>query len=142
MNFVPAVVVIAAISGINNSQPIDYKTAFNRAQQDDKPLVVLVTAEWCPPCKRMKQNTIPELLQRNKFQDVHFATVDLDKNARDARNLIGPRGVPQLVMFEKIDGQWSKRILSGYQDTEKVASFIEQSPAIRMARAQTQVVDQ
>lgn len=142
MNFVPVVFVIAAISGINNSEPTDYKTAFNLAQQDDKPLLVLVSAEWCPPCKMMKQTTIPQLIDGNKFRNVHFATVDLDREPTDARNLIGSRGVPQLVMYEKHNGSWKVSFLSGYQDVAKVESFLNQSEVIRTAQAQTQVVEQ
>ena len=137
MNFVPVVFVIAAISGINHSEPTDYKTAFNRAQQDNKPLLVLVSAEWCPPCKMMKKTTIPQLIEANSFKDVHFATVDLDQQPVDARNLIGSRGVPQLVMYEKHEGSWKVRFLSGYQDVAKVETFLNQSDAIRTAQAQT-----
>ncbi len=142
MNFVPVVFVIAAISGMNTSEPTDYKTAFNLAQQDDKPLLVLVTAEWCPPCRMMKQTTIPRLIESNKFKDVHFATVDLDRNSTDARNLIGSRGVPQLVIYEKQNEAWKVRFLSGYHDVASVESFLNQSTAIRTAQAQLQVVDQ
>ena len=142
MNFVPVVVVIAAISGINNSEPTDYQTAFDRAQKDDKPLLVLVTAEWCPPCKMMKQTTIPQMIEGKKFDQVHFATVDLDKNPTDARNLIGNRGIPQLVIYEKQNDTWNVRYLSGYQDVAKVESFLSQSPTIRTAQADLQVADQ
>ncbi len=142
MNFVPVVFVIAAISGINNGEPTDYQTAFNRAQQDDKPLLVLVTAEWCPPCKMMKQTTIPQMIEAKQFDGVHFATVDLDKNPTDARNLIGTRGVPQLVIYEKQNDAWNVRFLSGYQDVAKVQSFLGQSPTIRTAQADLQVADQ
>lgn len=137
MNFVPVALVIAAMAGTNTSQPTDYKTAFHRSQQDDRPLVVLVSAKWCPPCQMMKKTTIPSLVDANGFSGFHFAMVDLDEENKNARNLIGSRGVPQLIVFEKVDGQWSKRFLSGYHDVASVEDFLHKSDTLtRTANAQ------
>lgn len=142
MNLVHVVAIIAAISHVPSSEPTDYKTAYQRSQQDERPLLVLVSAEWCPPCRMMKQNTIPAMVDNNKFSNVHFATVDLDRNPVDARNLIGDRGVPQLVLYEKQDGVWTVRFLSGYHDIAAVETFLGKPKSIRTADAQTLVVGQ
>ncbi len=141
MNFVPVAIVIAAISGINTSQPTSYKTAFLRAQQDDRPLLVLVSAKWCPPCQMMKRSTIPQLIEANKFQGFHFATVDLDDNPVDARNLIGTRGVPQLVLYERQNGQWKSRFLSGFHDVASVETFIGSTSELRTAQIPSLAAD-
>lgn len=138
MNFVSAVLVIAAVS--NTSQPTDYKTAYKKAQSDDRPLLVLVTAEWCPPCKMMKDTTIPQMVSDNKFRNVHFASIDFDKDPKNARNLIGNRGIPQLVLYEKIDGKWNVRYLSGFQKVAAVEKFIG-TPDLRTAKADSLAVD-
>ncbi len=132
MNFISAVLIIAATS--NSSQPTDYKTAYQRAMNDDQPMLVLVTAEWCPPCRMMKSTTIPKMVADNKFKEVHFATIDLDKKAKTARKLIGNRGVPQLILYEKKNGAWSVKHLAGFQSAAKVESFIG-SPSLRTAQA-------
>lgn len=134
MNFVPVAIVIAAISGINTSQPTSYKTAFLRAQQDDRPLLVLVSAKWCPPCQMMKKTTIPQMIEANKFKGVHFATVDLDENPVDARNLIGSRGVPQLVLYERKNDKWQIKFLSGYHDIAAVETFLGSKGEVRTAQ--------
>ncbi len=139
MNLVSAVLVIAAIS--NSSQPTDYKTAYERAQLDDRPLLVLVTAEWCPPCQIMKTTTIPKLISDNRFRNVHFASIDLDKDPKNARNLIGNRGVPQLILYQKIDAQWNVRFLSGLQTVSAVETFIG-NPDLRTANADSLAIDQ
>ena len=59
--------------------PTDYRTAYQQAQEGDKPLLVLVTATWCPPCQVMKKTTIPELMQKEAFKGFHYSTVDLDE---------------------------------------------------------------
>ena len=38
-----------------------YQEAYNKAEKDGKPLLVLVGAEWCPGCRIMKDDVIPKL---------------------------------------------------------------------------------
>ncbi len=123
-------VVPASVSG---QQPLDYKTAYSNAQAGDKPLLVLVTAAWCPPCQQMKRTTIPELMKKEAFKGFHYSTVDLDKEEKLARELIGQRGVPQLIMFEKQDGKWIRRYLRGAQTAQTVEAFVAQSGMLRTA---------
>jgi thioredoxin-like negative regulator of GroEL len=134
MNLLTALIVIAA-TGVAVDSPADYSTAYKKAQQGDKPLLVLVTAEWCPPCQIMKSTTIPTLMQKQAFKDFHYATVDLDRDATVARQLIGNRGVPQLIMYEKRDGKWVRSYLKGLQTPETVEAFVAQAHSFRTANA-------
>lgn len=117
------------------SQPKTYKQAYKDAQNGDKPLLILVTADWCPPCQQMKQTTIPRLMQKDAFKDFHYATVDYDAENRLARQLIGNRGLPQIIMFEKQDGEWVRRYLKGIQTTQTVEAFFAQAKSHRTASA-------
>jgi len=133
--------VIAAIAApaLSSAQePLDYNTAYSNAQAGDKPLLVLVTATWCPPCQQMKQTTIPELMNKEAFKGFHYSTVDLDEEEKLARELIGQRGVPQLIMFEKQDGKWIRRYLRGAQTAQTVEAFVAQSGLMRTASASAQ----
>ena len=136
ITLVIAAMVAPALS--NAQEPLDYKTAYSNALAGDKPLLVLITATWCPPCQQMKQTTIPELMQKETFKGFHYSTVDLDKEEKLARELIGKRGVPQLIMFEKQDGKWVRRYLRGAQTVETVEAFVAQSGLLRTASANTQ----
>ena len=111
--FLAAIVLIAAsvvAAPAMAQKPIDYRTAYRNAQTGDKPLLVLVTAEWCPPCQVMKKSTIPTLMKKKAFSGFHYSTVDLDKDEKLARQLIGERGVPQLIMYEKEGEKWVRRL--------------------------------
>ena len=130
-----AMAFVVSASSLFAQQPTDYFTAYKNAQAGEMPMLVLVTAEWCPPCKVMKSTTMPQLMQRNAFSQFHFATVDLDAEERLARQLIGDRGVPQLIMFEKENGQWVRRYLRGIQTPETVEAFVAQSNYVRTANA-------
>ncbi len=125
MNFLTAMVLVTTIS---SGQPTDYTSAYKSAMKSDQPLVVLVTAEWCPPCQNLKRNTLPKLVDRKSFKGVHFALVDLDKDSKVARQLIGSRPIPQFILFEKKDGKWTKKHLVGFQTVAKVEEFV--GPAI------------
>ncbi len=126
-------ITVALIGGNGNNEPTDYRTAYKRAQTGDKPMLVLVTAEWCAPCKTMKATTLPALQSRDAFRGFHYATVDLGKEEQLARKLIGKRGVPQLIVFEKKNERWQRRYLRGIQTVETVQAFIDQSNPTRTA---------
>ena len=132
-------VVITATSAFGQN-PVDYTTAFQRAQAGDKPLLVLVTATWCPPCQVMKNTTIPELMRKDAFKNCHWATVDFDAENDIAMQLTDGKGVPQLLMFEKRDGKWTRRKLAGYKNAPTVEAFVAQSEQLRMAKL-TEVKD-
>lgn len=133
---------VAQQSAYGQSQAAkSYQQAYRDAQAGDKPLLVLVSATWCPPCQVMKQTTIPQLMQKNAFKEFHYATVDLDQEEELARQLIGDRGLPQLIMFEKNDGQWVRRYLKGIQTVATVEAFVAQASLYRTARAGFDVVE-
>ena len=116
-------------------KPVDYKTAYQRAQKGDKPLLVLVTAKWCPPCQVMKSTTIPQLLKKEAFKDFHFAAVDVDKERELAWKLVEDRSLPHLIVFEKENDKWTRRYLQGAQSVAQVEAFVTPSKQIRTADA-------
>lgn len=122
---------------------LTYKQAYAKAQSGDKPLLVLVTADWCPPCRVMKSTTIPELMQKKALSKFHFAMVDFDKESDIANEVIkgGEVRLPQLVMFEKSDGKWLRRRLKGIQTAQTVESFVAQSNAVRLASSTQEKVE-
>lgn len=136
MNFVSAILLIAATT--NSTEPMDYSTAYKKAMKGDKPLLVLVTAEWCPPCQVMKNSVLPELLEKKTFAGYHFATVDFDAEKDLAKQLVRERGIPQLLLYEKNEsGNWGLRYLSGAKSVDVVESFLTRSSRTRTAKAKT-----
>ncbi len=127
--------IASAVIGFGEKEPTDYRTAYERALAGDKPLLVLVTAEWCPPCQTMKSTTIPQLMAKDAFRGFHYATVDLGKEEQLARKLIGKRGIPQLIVFEKKDEKWQRRYLRGIQTAATVEAFIAKAATARTAAA-------
>jgi thiol-disulfide isomerase/thioredoxin len=121
-----------------------YSQAFKKAQAGDKPLLVMVTAEWCPPCQVMKSSTLPVLLQKNAFQNFHFAMMDYDAESELADKLIGDRGLPQLIMYEQSNGKWLRRYINGKRgihSVERVESFVAQAGTFRLASNKEEATD-
>ncbi len=119
--------------------PTDYATAYQRAQSSDKPILVLVTAEWCAPCQMLKRTTVHDMMSKRGFKDFHFATVDVDREPDTAAKLIEGRPVPQFIIFERSGDKWIRRYSVGYLPVDQLQAFLAPSikPEVRVAEGQT-----
>ena len=51
-----------------------YAEAYQEASKTGKPLLVMVTATWCGPCKNMKSTILPEVRRRGILKEFSFGT--------------------------------------------------------------------
>jgi len=102
----------------------DYTTAHHVTMETGKPLVVMVSTDWCVPCQQMKKTVIPQVRQRGLLRRVAFAIVNPDRDQELAQKITGGGPVPQLVMFRKTPLGWRRKILVGGQSVENVEKFI------------------
>lgn len=112
-----------------------YEQAFTRSQKDDRPLLVLVGADWCPACRSMKQVTLPRMEKAGKFKAVEFAQVDIDREPQLGRKLMRGATVPQLILFTRQEGGWSRAQLTGGQSERDIETFVRTSVANHVARS-------
>jgi len=115
-----------------------YAVAFEEAKQSRRPLVVVVTATWCPPCQVLKEKTLEPLENSRGFDEVVLAYVDMDKEPALAKKLVGGQGIPQLIVFEKDEEKWAKRNLTGFQTLATVREFIKPKFAANPGRRLSQ----
>jgi thiol-disulfide isomerase/thioredoxin len=95
---VTAVSLGALPASAANWQPFS-AAAFAQAKKDGKPILVDITAPWCPVCKAQKP-ILHELTQDSKFKDMLVFEVDFDTqkdavralNAQSQSTLIAYRG--------------------------------------------------
>ena len=80
-------------------------------------------------------------MQKKAFKDFNYSTVDLDREENLARQLIGDRGVPQLIMYEKQNDKWVRRYLTGIQTPQTVEAFVAQAGMLRTANATPNTVE-
>lgn len=118
-----AQVVLMASSGAA------YQQAFDRADKEDKPLLVLVGAEWCPGCRQMKNQTIPELKELGSLKEVVFTEVDTDSKPELTRKILRGTSIPQLVLYTPVGKNWRRTHLTGAQSANQVQQFLKREIA-------------
>jgi len=106
-----------------------YAEAHKQTLQTGRPMVVMVGAEWCPACKAMEANVIPQIRKGGLLRRVAFALVDLDRDGEIGRKLTAGGPIPQLIVFRKTPEGWKNRRLIGNQTVEAVEEFINQDVA-------------
>ncbi len=106
-----------------------YAEAHRAAVETGKPMVVLVSTNWCVPCQNMKRRVMPRMRTHRSFQQVAFAVVNPDEDAELAEQLTGGGPIPQLVMYRKTANGWVRQKLVGGQTEEDVEKFISEGLA-------------
>jgi thiol:disulfide interchange protein len=123
-----AFIFVLAVAANANDQESSYAQAYHRAQQENKPLVVLVGADWCPACRVMKSDTIDPMKKDGQLKDVVIAQVDNDADPELAQKLMGTATtLPQLVVYTKDETGWKRTAVSGLQSRGRVRDVIRKA---------------
>jgi len=131
-------VALALQSAIWGANPVSYNTALQDAQKQQRPLLVLVGANWCPGCQTMKTRVLPSLAKRGGLRGVSFATVDADAEVETARQLMRGGSIPQLIVFSRMpDGQWHREQLTGEVSEAEVQLLIARAVRAQKAVGET-----
>lgn|SRR5690554_3237675 len=94
---------------------------FNEIIQQDKPVLVDFSAEWCGPCKMM----VPILddLKKRVGDTADIIKIDVDKNPGAAASY-QVRGVPTLIVFKKGEILWRQ---SGVVSANELESLLKKN---------------
>jgi thioredoxin-like negative regulator of GroEL len=111
-----------------------YAEAHRQTVETGRPMVVMVGAEWCPACKAMEANVLPEMRSRGLLRRVAFALVDMDRDGEIGHKLVEGGPIPQLIVFRKTSEGWKNRRLIGNQSIEAVEEFISQNVSATEAK--------
>jgi len=122
MTFSLAVLCQASILA---ATPNTYTEAYHASTKTGRPMVVMVSAEWCPACQTMKKEVIPQVEQRGLLGKVSFAVVNLDRQQELGKTLTRGGPIPQLLMFRRTREGWRRSRLTGRQSVRKVEAFID-----------------
>jgi thiol-disulfide isomerase/thioredoxin len=88
----------------------DYTTALKRAQTEKKPLMVMMTATWCGPCKKLEKETLSDAWTRHFLSQFVLVKAYEDK---DVEKTYGLTGYPTLVFTDSTGKAAHKTV--GYQ---------------------------
>ncbi len=123
MSSFAAVLIMNVLLGTQDAE--QYNVAYAQAQENGKPLVVLVGAEWCPGCVKMKNQVIPVMKSNGSLEKVQFAQVNTDNDPDLAEQLMRGQSIPQLIMYTKTDTGWKRSQMTGPKTVSEVEGFIQ-----------------
>ncbi|TWU06345.1 thioredoxin family protein [Stieleria varia] len=118
------------LTGVTSEQiKTDYATAYKESVAQDKPLLVVVGAPWCPACNALKQTTIQPMAQTGELDNVSVVLLDRDTEPALVNQLTkGEKMLPQIIMFTKSSaGKWERQRLMGYQPKQPVRNLIRKA---------------
>jgi thioredoxin-like negative regulator of GroEL len=122
-----ALLLTGADASDDAAKPIEgatYAEAQKTTEKTGKPLVIMVSTDWCPPCQTMKKTILPRVKAHGGLRRVTFAMVNPDQDGDLANEITGGGPIPQLVMFRKTNKGWVRKKLVGGQSVEDVEQFI------------------
>lgn len=114
-------------AGGDEDKPLGYEAAYRKAQEEKKPLVVLVGAEWCPACKTMKSDTIDPMKKAGELKEVIYTHLDKDAHPELAQQVMQGKLLPQIVVFSESDSGWRRYSLTGMQSPRRVRELIRKA---------------
>ena len=99
-----------------------YSEAREASIENGKPLVVLVCASWCAPCRELGQR-----LARADLSSVHFCKLDIDRQPMQAAKVRRSALVPELVIYARRSGRWKSWRRIGLQSPSQLAALLREA---------------
>lgn len=115
--------LMLAVTGPSKEAP-SYEEALQRAQEENKPLLILVGAKWCAACEVMKRETIEPMKQSGELKEVIVTYLDKDQRPELAQQLMKGETLPQVIMFCKEQDQWRRLSLTGMQSKPRMLELL------------------
>ena len=119
--------ILAVLAATGTTRSNKYADAYRAFQEEGRPMVVLVGADWCPACRTMKGSSMPQALRSGAMKDVSFAVVDVDRSRALAGQLMQGSSIPQLIMYYKTDDGTRRVQLTGAHSAGQVQQFVAQA---------------
>jgi thiol-disulfide isomerase/thioredoxin len=121
--FMAACVLIAAVPASRAADIAPFsQPAFEAAQKQGKPILVQITASWCPVCAKQKP-ILSRLLAEPKFKDMVVYNIDFDAQ-KDLVRAMGAQKQSTLIVFS---GANEKGRSTGVSDPAAIEGLLAKS---------------
>lgn len=107
-----------------SQEPFSYSAAYEASLKSQRPLVVVVGAKWCPACRRLESEVIPQIKESGLLRQIALAVVDYDAESKTAQQLTRGAAIPQVLVFRRAEDGWKSQRLVGYPSRDAVLSFV------------------
>lgn len=117
---------LAALLGVTSLSHgwYEYTVASDTAVRSDRELLVLISADWCGACRKLKQQLGSNPQLKPLLEPYLCTVVDVDRQPELARALGGQGGIPLLIAYSKTPRGWVRREMRGYQSVRKLTEFL------------------
>ncbi len=82
----------------------DFQTASQAASESNQPVLLLATADWCPPCQHLKKEVLvqPRVSQQiqTQFVPLKLDVTEPDSVATRKSDELGVQGIPTMIIFD------------------------------------------
>lgn len=115
---------------ISSEQPVqqNYAEAYRDSVSQQKPLLVVVGAPWCPACNSLKESTILPMAERGELDGVSLAMINKDEDPELAKELTGGEQlIPQIILYTPEQGTWKRQRLTGFQAKQPIRNLIRRA---------------
>ncbi len=117
-------VVLLGFSSEQSTQQ-NYAEAYRDSVSQQKPLLVVVGAPWCPACNSLKESTILPMAERGELDGVSLAMINKDEDPELAKELTGgEKMIPQIILYTPGQGSWKRQKLTGFQSKQPIRNLI------------------
>lgn len=107
----------ASSSGAPSGFLTSYESALTRGKMTNKPVVVVFSANWCPPCRQMKEQVYPSSQVAALKDQFVWAYLDVDQTSnRPAASKHRVQGIPH-IQFLHPDGKDLGKLVGGTSAT-------------------------
>ena len=119
-----------AMAAIISDQPTqqNYAEAYRNSVSQQKPLLVVVGAPWCPACNTLKESTILPMAETGELDGVSLAIINKDEDPELAKELTdGEQMIPQIILYTPDQGRWKRQRLTGFQSKQPIRNLIRRA---------------
>lgn len=104
----------------------DFAAAKKLSQEQGKPMMVVFSASWCPPCKQMKREVWPDA-EVGKLVNDHYVPIYLDVDESQNKELTEKYGVDAIPFIIIINPQGSVIHRNHTMSRDEALVFLTQS---------------
>lgn len=99
-----------------------YERGLAKAESTNSPLVIVVTTQWCGPCKALKAEI--ETMRKAELRNAVVVYIDAEADPDLAKQLMDGTTVPQVIMYRRTNGIWRRVRAVGLQTRDRIAEML------------------
>lgn len=114
--------ILKSSQGKHSNKINSYAQAVHKAEKTNKKVLLMFTARWCGPCKKMKNTTLKNENVREEMDKFVIYTVDVDKE-KELASQYDITGVPSYLIIDSDESVVRRK--TGACDSKEFISWLK-----------------